>query len=68
MANGDCVVGAKHAEQIKGIKAEVAEVKNDYKELCYKINSINTNVNRLLGGVAIACVLLAVNVIIGAIG
>ena len=66
MANGECTVGAKHEEQIQGLKASMVEVKDDYKELCKKINAINTNVNRLLGGVAIACVLLAVNILIEA--
>ena len=66
MANGDCTVGVKHGEQIQGLTKAVDEVKGDYKELCQKINTINANINRLLGGVAIACVLLAVNIIISA--
>ena len=64
MANGDCTVGAKHAEQIASLKANIDEVKGDYKEMCGKIDAINTNVNRLLGGVAIACILLVVNILI----
>ena len=64
MANGECTIGAKHAEQIESLRANMNDVKNDYKEMCGKIDAINTNVNRLLGGVAIACILLAVNIII----
>ena len=64
MANGECTIGARHAEQIQGLKDNMLEVKEDYRELCHKINAINNNVNRLLGGVSIACILLAVNIII----
>ena len=64
MGNGDCTVGARHEEQIQGLMKTMDEVKGDYKELCHKINAINSNVNRLLGGVAIACVLLTINILI----
>ena len=67
MANGECTVGVKHTSEISGLQKDVVEIKGDYKELCQKINTINNNVNRLLGGVAIACVLLAVNIIITAL-
>jgi hypothetical protein len=66
MANGECLVGVRHEEQINGLKDTVTEIKDDYKTLCSKINAINANVNRLLGGVAIACILLAVNIVIAA--
>ena len=66
MANGECTVGAKHEEQIQGLKDSLVEVKGDYRELCKKINAINTNVNHLLGGVAIACILLAINILMEA--
>ena len=66
MANGECTVGVKHEEQIQGLKDSLVEVKGDYRELCKKINAINANVNRLLGGVAIACILLAINILMEA--
>lgn len=64
MANGECTVGAKHAAEIKGLEDDVKGIKEDYKDMCRKINNINANINRLLGGVAIACILLAINILI----
>jgi hypothetical protein len=61
---GGCVIGAANNARIVNLEIDVGEIKADYKSLCKKIDVINSNINKLLGGVAVACILLVINIII----
>jgi len=66
-----CVIGAANNARIVNLELDIAEIKTDYKSLCKKIDDVNNNINKMfnkiLGGVVVACILLALNIILEAV-
>ena len=63
------MIGASNTVRIKNIEDAVIDIKKDYKELCKKIDDLNvlthSSINKILGSIVVACVLLVINMFVG---
>jgi len=63
LANGECVHHSGFNARIDNVEKNVDTIMQKYSKLCDKIDNINANTNRILGGIVIACVLLVINLV-----
>lgn len=45
----------------------ITELEKDYSNLCNKFIAMNGRLNQILGSVVVACILLAINLLIGSL-
>lgn len=68
MVNGDLTICIEHTgcvARISNLEKTEAEQWREMKDMSDRMNGFSTRINIILGGVAVSCILLAVNLIVG---
>jgi len=67
MANGDfkCVEHKGHEARIESLEHSDHDQWVKFDKLDEKFDSIFTRINVILGGIAVSCILLAINLLVG---
>lgn len=59
MANGDCPIGATNAADIRHLESQMAETRDDVKQLCRSLEELHIKRARLDGWSALAIAIIA---------
>ncbi len=65
ITTGGCAIGAANTARINSLDQGLLEIRSDYKTLNQKLDTVHSNINKILGGIVVACVLLVINLLSG---
>lgn len=65
----ECVIGASNIARIVNLELAIASLRKDYAKLSDKIDDLkimtHSSINKILGGLVVACILLVINLFTG---